>query len=953
MNINILTKDEKIEFLLNNGAHIEKLKDGHTALIEAAQEKLDKSVVKFLLSKGAKFNIETKNHVSSITYILFDTSYESIIEAIKNNNNKVVEFLLSQGANIESTDNDGNTLLHLAASNGSKELVEFLLSKGADIESVNNNGTNILLAAATNKSKDVIEYLLSQSTNIETTDNDGNTLLHLAASHGSKELVEFLLSKGADIESVNNNGTNILLAAATNKSKDVIEYLLSKGLSLDVADNEGNTPLYLAAIHGSQKVLDILVEKRDNPLFKKTINKIELQGINNIILNFHNMKIDQFGAILIYTTEYNQYFKWIDKESEVKRILGLNNIKLLNTNDGKYQVRVYSNSNEAKLIETLQVNSKKPELVEFIEEDFTTYLLFKTMAGTTIYDWHEQKQFIEDTLRIPVDIEVYDHSHKDWGRFGNDYLIIIIESNISVMPDKLELTGQYLKTSYEDGIQIIYFKEVINTNKWINNKDKIIKFISKRVDILIDGNIIKLKEKVEESIPRLLDLKDSKGKYPKLEKIQENGENKIYFYTFIPELGLNEWKNKSRRRNFRILFNEPDKVYKLDTYDRTNTDLYDENFSTKQYIVLYEYAKIPTKEELVSIDITNELKKDNIFWGYGIGSSKYYTKINELSHMMIIGGTGSGKSNFINGVLLSLLHSADKIKKIYLFDLKDGIEFNRYKDLNSSKIDIYSKGTKPSKLLAALQEVEAEMYLRQRYMANNNIVKLDKDPIFLIIDEFAQIEGSGYDSNIKEKILITLNRIGSLARASNIKLIIQTQYPRTIDNELKAHLMSRVLLRTTNEADKLNTLQNQDIIDEQGINHTTFDLGRYIFEDFNSGSTKFNELQFPFINPDLNLHLNYKEVSQTILSEYDSIYDDYKDHVRKEYDYLANTNLLSSNQEILDNTNSEELIFDFDFDNIELDNMDNLNDINYDIDKIDRLDRDSLEILNKIKGEEK
>jgi hypothetical protein len=337
--------------------------------------------------------------------------------------------------------------------------------------------------------------------------------------------------------------------------------------------------------------------------------------------------------------------------------------------------------------------------------------------------------------------------------------------------------------------------------------------------------------------------------------------------------------------------------------------------------------------------------------------------------MMIIGASGSGKSNFINGVLLSLLHSADKIKKMYLIDLKGGIEFNRYKDLNSSKIDVFGKGTKPSKLLAALQEVEAEMYLREEYMANNRITKLDKDPIFLIIDEYAQINlmhARGDEMRAKDEILDTLVRIGTRARSANIKLIAQTQDPRAIPDELKVHLMSRALLKTGKEMDKEFTLQNPEMMDEQGIKHTKFDKGRFVFEDYNDGDTQFNELQFPFIDPNLDLHLNYTELSQVILVEDDSIYNEYKDYVREEFDYLANTKVLSSTQEIdtkiedikvnnqeeKDNTPPTEFYFDFDFDNIEIDDEKN-EDISTDdeISEIDQLNSASMELLKQLKGE--
>ncbi|MBV5278837.1 MAG: ankyrin repeat domain-containing protein, partial [Campylobacteraceae bacterium] len=804
-----------IDFLLQNGADIEhKNRNKETSLLVAAIN-LQGDSVEYLLKKGAKLDTNNIEEIRKITQVLFDYTYKNIADAVTNSDIKAIEFLLSNGADIEALDEFGHTGLMIAVKNGSTEIAKELIKKGANDKVLDENNRNLLHLAAYNNHKDLLKLFLEMGqtfdiNNIEDIQNITKTLFGTpykniadAVTNSDIKAIEFLLSNGADIEALDEFGTPAIIIATKNNNLDLVELLIHNGASNKNKDINNITASIWAAYKGYIEILDFLSDK--NALFQKAIDKIELLGYEKISLYITNISVNQLGALLTYKTMYKDHFDWNSKLDEIKKILQLKDIKLIDSHNSEYLIQVYGNSNEASMIKNLLVNSRKPEFIRIDENTYKTCILFKNISGTTLEHWNEQKNYIEDELEIPVEIEEYDQSHTLYPKYGTEKFILIIESTISAMPKLLNIGGKYLKTENIDGIEHIYFQGVQDVQKWIDNKTEIIKFIGKRVGIQVSGNTIALKEKIEESIPKLLELKDRRGNYPKLEKVKEDGENRIYFYTFIPELDLREWKDRSKKTNFKTLFNEPDRVYKLDIYDKTNKELYAESFSTKQYIVLYEYAKIPSKDELKSCNTMDELNKDNIFWGYGVGSSKYYTKINDLSHMMIIGASGSGKSNFINGVILSLLHSIDKIQKMYLVDLKNGIEFNRYKDLNSEKLDVFGKGTKPSKLLAALHEVEAEMYLREEYMANNGITKLDKDPIFLIIDEYAQIDlmyARGEELRVKDEILDTLVKIGARARSANIKLIVQNQDPRVVPDKLKVHLMSRALLKTGKEMDR-------------------------------------------------------------------------------------------------------------------------------------------------------
>jgi len=55
-------------------------------------------------------------------------------------NARVVEVLISMGANVNAKDKDGFTTLHLAAFDGNLEVTKILVANGADINTKENNG---------------------------------------------------------------------------------------------------------------------------------------------------------------------------------------------------------------------------------------------------------------------------------------------------------------------------------------------------------------------------------------------------------------------------------------------------------------------------------------------------------------------------------------------------------------------------------------------------------------------------------------------------------------------------------------------------------------------------------------------------------------------------------------------------------------------------------------------
>ncbi|MBP3546584.1 MAG: ankyrin repeat domain-containing protein [Alphaproteobacteria bacterium] len=116
-------------------------------LIKAVRKGNKKWVIKFI--------------ESGIFYNLFKDDYlkKAFSIAIENGHTEIVELLLKNGAEINETDEIGNTALMYAAENGHKEIVKLLLDNGANIKARNEDGDTAKTLALKNKHYDIVDLI--------------------------------------------------------------------------------------------------------------------------------------------------------------------------------------------------------------------------------------------------------------------------------------------------------------------------------------------------------------------------------------------------------------------------------------------------------------------------------------------------------------------------------------------------------------------------------------------------------------------------------------------------------------------------------------------------------------------------------------------------------------------------------------------------------------------------
>jgi ankyrin repeat protein len=132
-----------------------------------------------------------KNHPDQLQMLLMDT--------VCAHNLPAMALIIDAGADLDGTNKNGHTALHLAAyvaiRYGLTDAVKLLVEKGADLDVTDKNGNTVLHLAASNDRIDVVKLLIDKGADLDVPDKDGDTALHVAALNGHTDAVKLLTSK--------------------------------------------------------------------------------------------------------------------------------------------------------------------------------------------------------------------------------------------------------------------------------------------------------------------------------------------------------------------------------------------------------------------------------------------------------------------------------------------------------------------------------------------------------------------------------------------------------------------------------------------------------------------------------------------------------------------------------------------------------------------------------------
>lgn len=170
-----------------------------------------------------------------------------------------------------------------------------------------------------------------------------------------------------------------------------------------------------------------------------------------------------------------------------------------------------------------------------------------------------------------------------------------------------------------------------------------------------------------------------------------------------------------------------------------------------------------------------------------------YPKLNNFifsePHILIGGTTGSGKSNLLQWILLSLT-GTEKVNRYILIDIKR-VELSQWKSVPG--VQTVTDSHNAAAVLRGLCEYIENEYKR---MERNGERESRKPYTVVIIDEVADLMLSDDRKSIEKY----LQRIAQIGRACRVKLILATQILRhdIITLKISSNISGRVALRCKN-----------------------------------------------------------------------------------------------------------------------------------------------------------
>ncbi|MBI3404269.1 MAG: DNA translocase FtsK [Acidobacteria bacterium] len=266
---------------------------------------------------------------------------------------------------------------------------------------------------------------------------------------------------------------------------------------------------------------------------------------------------------------------------------------------------------------------------------------------------------------------------------------------------------------------------------------------------------------------------------------------------------------------------------------------------------------IMLREIVESSEYVNSASRLTLAMGKDLIGRMRVADLSQMPHLLIAGSTGTGKSVFINSLLMSMLYKATPEElRLVLVDPKR-LELGLYEDIPHLFTPVVTDPKVASNVLRnATREMENRLkLLAQRGVRNieqynrtfqkaqslslfDDSEELDHKPLpylVIVIDELADL--MMVDTNGVEE---SITRLAQMARAVGIHLILATQRPSVdvITGLIKANFPARISFRVASKVD------SRTILDANGSECL---LGRGDMLSLPAGSARLHRIHGPLV----------------------------------------------------------------------------------------------------------
>lgn len=221
---------------------LEEQKQKQNRLTDAIMSSVKIDKVKAALDKGAKVNTPDS------------TGRYPLVVAVQYNKPRIVEFLLSRGAdpNIDDT-----RALWYSIEIDHIDMLKMLVEAGANVNILDKYGSPFI-TNVTNPNK--IIYLINHGVDPNTLIGPSKTpYLFQMITLNQKSVIQALVDKGADLTLTDVGGYTAIMKAAQNNYDDLVDFFIKNGVDVNRANDRGEKAIDIALVRENQKTIAILL----------------------------------------------------------------------------------------------------------------------------------------------------------------------------------------------------------------------------------------------------------------------------------------------------------------------------------------------------------------------------------------------------------------------------------------------------------------------------------------------------------------------------------------------------------------------------------------------------------------------------------------------------------------------------------------------------------------------
>jgi len=223
-----------------------------------------------------------------------------------------------------------------------------------------------------------------------------------------------------------------------------------------------------------------------------------------------------------------------------------------------------------------------------------------------------------------------------------------------------------------------------------------------------------------------------------------------------------------------------------------------------------------------------------------------YHDFEKVPHVVLGGATRYGKSNLINSIICSLLHSNSDNVHFFLVDLKGGVELCDYEKIKQTVSIAYEPEEALQTLQLAYNQMrEIQTLLRKKGKKNVQEAGI-KERYFVIVDEVGELNPleavTREEKVLKQQCQSIMSQIARIGAGLGFRQILATQYPTgdVIPRQCKQNSDAKISFRVQ------SAIASRVVLDEQGAESLPMIKGRAIYQT----ADKREILQTPLITSD-------------------------------------------------------------------------------------------------------